>query len=531
MSQNNVVTMQSKRPSEVMDTVAVSCQTAARSGLSGIPRKIGLEQQAAESRVEQGDAVASPLRPVFKEVIVSVLLMGYLSYLIGYPIFTSDSSRYLQPLSGVLTGPIISLLAPTLLVPLEFVIGPWAWPVAQNGMLLLASFGVASVLHQKRTGLLFCAAYILSGVYVVTNTIMMDIETVVGLFAIFCLAFRKWPVIMALLLIFCSLAHTSNIAVFPMFAAVFVVFRSYRHVFPKTLGALAIVLLTLFLWNGMLGERRIFAPYGSHLLAARVIGERPQYLSEFVAAHPQGDFAKAYPMFKSKLESYQTHRSTLEHPTEAHLLWCPPHSILFGEGPWAPIISSSEITSFLSFCLLHHPFEMTADSLVNPGQFLFYFVRHGSFATLVESAIAPYLCNYTNVYFPEYADVMQAGLQYNGKLSKVFSEPLFRMFFHIGCAICLIIAAIGVRRGKIEEPHYLLAFMAILAVLIDAFVLSNLSGYAHRYEFRVYFMPVFAAVMAGYSLFERRAQPPVKMPESDTGSLPERSEATDAATV
>jgi hypothetical protein len=98
--------------------------------------------------------------------------------------------------------------------------------------------------------------------------------------------------------------------------------------------------------------------------------------------------------------------------------------------------------------------------------------------------------------FPEDFHSYQKSLQADGHLAKALKrlETPLSILYWIAMLVCLASVTMGWKYLR-DDLQLQLALFALIAVIINAFFMSNLSGVLSRFHSRIIFLPMFAALV------------------------------------
>lgn len=466
-------------------------------------------------------------------LILAICAAGWM-YVLGFPLIDWDSIRYLelvsQPFKTPETVPVLQYLW---FAPATHLLGAWALPILCNILLLYTASMASIVVLGRIHPAAIIAALVLSGAHLWMNYILVDAYFAIGLLATFCAAHGRHRPIMIAIFVYACVAHSANLLSLPPVAlAAFAARRQWR-VLGATLLFLAIVVFAIGL--GVYRLYGSFAPlslHGSANLVARVMADFPGTVDEYAALHPESGIARHQKLLNDKINDWKR-RPDLQARIPS---WFPlepwrwpylqAHAQInltfrghFKMWHWPKEgFSKEEQRDYVLFVFKSRPLRfcwtmmenlalfLVAAATVGPGDWPYQYA-HAKQMNPMKELVYPHV--------PKSQDIFGRSLQIRAKgnerlLALLYPSMLFGISFGVSLILnCMIGARAIYRQPYSFPPHALLAILAVLGALTEAFVMANVSSMHPRYYTIIYFPMVLATVLALARLLppwaERRA--------------------------
>jgi hypothetical protein len=392
----------------------------------------------------------------------------------GYPLIYYDSWDYASGLCQPASR------SPTLgcaMRPVVLIAGNWGYVIVQTAVmtfsLIFISRYIFGYVHMRVLFLSIVFAFV--GLF--SGWLMADIWTMMGLLALFAVLTGYGSPVISILLIFSLATHYGN---FPIYAGVAILFWLFIRNSKK-----AMILVFLCVLGGIMfitainfavkGEFRFRSKVSFAFIASRILYDIP----EIIEKKCQDDPSYRLCDFKSDMLATkgQQHSDMMFDMFERDDISREKFDLLSRE---------LVIYSLSRFPLRH----MTA-LVKNTFSQLSYFSIAGGFRPLIDKS------GYLKILkkrFPEdfhsYQKSFQ-GMDSLGKALKKLETPLTILYW-IAMLICFACVTIGWKNLR-DDLQLKLALFALIAVIMNAFFMSNLSGVLDRFHSRIMFLPIFAS--------------------------------------
>lgn len=472
--------------------------------------------------------------PFTKRDYVATLTTGGIMLLwiclLRFPLLDWDSSRYMSVMHDPFRRPDT---APTLqyLVfwPFWRIFGPWTYPVIAQGLLLYTT-GLASKITLGRvSAFAILGAFVLSGMHLWANFVLIDVYFTIGLLALFCLAFGRHRPAMLTILVYASLAHSANVlSLAPLAFVALACRRQWSSLILFTSGFLSLFVTIAAATYALHGHFTPLSIHGAGNVVGRVMADFPDTVDEYAAAHPDSAFARKKDVFQGQLHAWET-RPDLKARVPAWFPLAPTRwpfvqaynaiNVCF-RGPF-PVthwpkegFDKTEQRAYVTHVLRTRPFAFCATMVENVALFLLA-------ATVQGHDDWPYNYAYSKqtnprkdlvqAYAPSWEPSYARSLQMRGKDNPALRMVLFPgLFFGIAFGGFLILnsavlAHAAARRQKLDAVTTL-SLLALLACASQSFVMANFSSMHPRYFTTLYFIAAFAGCIALAQTWKSRRQ-------------------------
>lgn len=397
----------------------------------------------------------------------------------GFPFLFPDSWGY----SGACPDEIRSPVLGCAMSPFTRLWGNWAYAVLQCGATAAALVLLWSLALRRRHLAALAAAVILSGLGLFAGWVMADVWALIGLIGLFLLAAGHFQLPAAVLLAFGCATHFGN---FPTFAttalAVLPIVRSRVRYLAWVGGCLFAAAALIVAANLAGGKVRFGSGNGFVFVASRILHDLPEVLEEKCRRDP--DFSLCRRKEEVHAWSAENHQS---------FTWAGFHNLGLDWPDYDRVCR--ELVRFSLFEASQGLSRHTAAAVRNTLTLLFFPELSNGFESFgPQSFVAEDL----RIAFPGDVSPYLASRQASGALEgllKRLDRP-FLLVLWASLAIGLLSVITGWRRRR-EDPLIQLAFFTLVALMANAFFMANLSGVFGRYQARVVFPAVLAALILG----------------------------------
>jgi hypothetical protein len=398
------------------------------------------------------------------------------SLLNGFPFLFPDSWGYSGACPDEMRSPVLGCT----MRPFTWLGGNWAYAIVQSAAAAVAIVLLWSrVLKRRSIGPLLIAV-IASGAGLFAGWVMADVWTLVGFICLFVIAVGHFHPLAAGGLAFACGVHFGN---FPTFGAAAlallpVVPARRRYIIRTGLcvaGAVALVVAA----NLIGGSIKFGSGNGSVFLASRILHDMPEVLERKCRQDP--DFQMCRRKDEVLAWSAENHQSfTWTGFYNLGLAW-PEFNRICRELVW--------------FSLRDAPrslYTHAAAAVRNSARLLLFPELSNGFETFgPDSFVAEDL----RIAFPADVAPYLRSRQARGDLEPLLKKldwPFVAMAW-LSTIACLVSVVCGWQSRR-EDVLVQLAFFALIAAAANAVFMSNLSGVFGRYQARIGFLPIFAAL-------------------------------------
>jgi hypothetical protein len=393
----------------------------------------------------------------------------------GYPFIYYDSWTYA---CGVCRPSSRSPILGCAMRPIILIAGTWGYVIVQTAATAFSfvffSRYVLGYVHMRV--LFFSIVFACVGLF--SGWLMADIWTIIGLLSLFALLTGYASQFIAILLAFALATHYGNFPIFMGVAILFWLFirnskRSIILVILCLLGGMALIATINF---AMKGTSRFGAKTSFSFIASRILYDIPDIIEKKCQEDPSFRLCE---MKSDMLAARGTQHSAL--------MW-----YMFKRDDISKKEFESLARELVIYSLPRFPLEHMVAVVKNTFSQLSFFPIGGGFSPLPnDSHVLKNLAKHFPADFLSY----QKSLQADGQLIKALArlETPLSILYWIAMLICL--ASVMTEWKNLRDDLQLqLALFAVIAVIINAFFMSNLSGVLGRFHTRIVFLPMFAAL-------------------------------------
>jgi hypothetical protein len=411
-------------------------------------------------------------------VIFGLLLLHPL--LNGYPFLFPDSWGYFGACPDEMRSPVLGCaLRPAVLAG-----GPWGYVVVQCAVTAFALAFLSGVVLERCYSLSLCLALVVSGVGIFAGWILADAWSLIGFICLFAMAAGHPSLGIAVLMAFACATHFGN---FPVYAATAFLFlpwaRAKARFAVKTglclLGAVVLVMA----FNLIGGVIRFSSNNGYVFLASRILHDMPEVIDGKCQDDP------GFALCERKAE-------VLEWSLTAHQSFSWQAIYQLGLS-WEDLNRLSRQIVFYSVAEVTRFFIPHVRALARNTYALvsFYELSDGLDAFIKGSNAVDDL----QACFPDdvgrYFKTSQASGALQGFL-KIMERPLTALFWC--CTFVCMVSVVLLRQRRRDDALLKLALFSLVAVCVNAFFMSNLSGVYGRYHTRIGFLVIFPGIALAF---------------------------------
>lgn len=411
-------------------------------------------------------------------VIFGLLLLHPL--LNGYPFLFPDSWGYFGACPDEMRSPVLGCT----LRPAVLAAGPWGYVVVQCAATAFALAFLSGIVLERRYSLSLCLALVASGVGIFNGWILADAWSLIGFICLFAMATGHPSLGTAVLMAFACATHFGN---FPVYAATAFLFlpwvRAKARFAVKTglciLGAVALVMA----FNLCGGVIRFSSNNGYVFLASRILHDMPEVIEGKCQDDP------GFALCERKAEVLEWSRTMHQ-----SFSW---QAIYHLKLSWEELNRLSRQIVFYSVAEFPRFFIQHVRAVARNTYALvsFYELSDGLDAFIEGSNAVDDL----QACFPDdmgcYFKTWQASGALQGFLKKM-EWPLTALFWC--CTFVCIASVVLLRHCRRDDALLQLALFSLVAVSVNAFFMSNLSGVYGRYQARIGFLLIFPGIALAF---------------------------------
>jgi hypothetical protein len=394
----------------------------------------------------------------------------------GFPFLFPDFWGYSGACPDELRSPVLGCA----MRPFTYVGGIWAYAVVQCAVTAFAVWLLwLQGLKRRYSGALF-AAVLASGLGLFAGWVMADVWTLIGLIGLFVIARGHFHPAAAAGLAFACGTHFGNFPAFGATALLMLPWVRQRTRYAARVSLCFVAAVALIVAANLIGGRIQFGSgNGFVFFASRLLHDLPGILELKCRQDPEFQLCRR--QAEVRAWSSENHQSfTWVGFYNLGLAW-PDYNRVCRE---LVLFSLRELPAGLG--------EQAAAAVRNTARLLFFPELSNGFEPFgPDSFVAEDL----RIAFPEDLPPYLASRQASGELERLLKrlDAPFRGLIWISIAACLLASASGRARRR-DDPLTQLALFAVIAFAANAFFMANLSGVFGRYQARIAFLPVLAAL-------------------------------------
>jgi hypothetical protein len=410
----------------------------------------------------------------------------------GYPLLFGDSWAYCCQCPDSTRSPVLGCATR----PLVAAFGNWGYAVFQCAAVAWVFTFLSGAVFQRRHPVAVMASVLISGAGIFAGWILADIWTLVGLLGLFALSAGYAVPSILLLLAFACATHFGNFPIYAATAFVFLPFVRQRAKFALRVTVCILAALAFVAASNLIdGRLKLTSGNGAGFLASRVLHDFPELIEELCRDDPGFGLCR--------------HKAEVRHWSQADpgsFMWIFSEELGYGAAEFNRLSRELIVYSFSKFPGDY--FRHAAAAARNTFALVsFYAISDGH----TPYAQDPYVFDSMQRCFPEERERYLQSWQGNGRLQALLTPlemPLTVLFWISTIAACVYVAF---RRGA-HGDDVLARFVifALIAVLANAFFMSNISGVFGRYHTRLGFLLIYPGVALaarGLSALARKRSP------------------------
>ena len=393
----------------------------------------------------------------------------------GYPFIYYDSWTYA---SGLCRPSMRSPILGCAMRPIILAAGIWGYVIVQTAATAISFVFLSRYVFGYAHMRVLFLSIVFAWVGLFSGWLMADIWTLIGLISLFAVLTGYASQFIAILLIFALATHYGNFPIFLGIAIWFWLFirnskRSMILVILCLLGGMTLIVTTHFAMNG---KPQFTTKTSFSFIASRILYDIPDIIEKKCQEDPS---FRLCAMKSDMLAARGTQHSSL--------MWY----MLKRDD-----ISGREFESLarelVIYSLPRFPLEHIVAVVKNTFYQLSFFPIRDDFSPLRDGSI---VFKQFPKLFPAGFLSYQKSMQADGYFPVAFArlETPLSIFYWIAMLICLASVMTEWRklRGDIQLQ---LSLFVVIAVIVNAFFMANLSGFLGRFHTRIVFLPMFAAL-------------------------------------
>lgn len=394
----------------------------------------------------------------------------------GYPLLFPDSWAYCAECPDGTRSPVLGCATR----PLVAVAGIWGYVVFQCAAVAFAFTLLSGAVFQRRDAVAVLAAIVVSGAGIFAGWVLADVWTLAGLICLFAVSAGCAAPPILLLLSFALATHFGNFPVFAATALGFLPFVRERLKFALRVAACILAALAFVVASNLIGGRlTLTSGNGASFLAARMLHDHPGLIEDVCRERPDFGLCR--------------HQAEVLHWSQADsgsFIWIFIDQLGY-EAEEINRLSGELVRYSLSKFPGYYPRHLAAAVRNTFDLVSFYELSDGH----TPVAVQPYVFETMQPHFPGQGERYRESRQGDGRLQallKALETPLTVLFWLSTVAGCAYAAAR--RRALGDDALARFAVFALVAVLANAFFMSNISGVFGRYHARLGFLLIFPGV-------------------------------------
>jgi hypothetical protein len=408
----------------------------------------------------------------------------------GFPFLFPDSWGYSGACPDEMRSPVLGCT----MRPFTWLGGNWAYAVVQSAATAGAIVLLWSRVLKRRSTTALLLAVIVSGMGLFSGWVMADVWTLVGFICLFAMAVGNFHPVAAGGLAFACGVHFGNFPTFGATALALLPIVSARRQYIVRVGlSIAGAAVLVVAANLIGGSIKFGSGNGSVFLASRILHDMPEVLELKCRQDP--GFQMCWRKDEVLAWSAGNHQS---------FTWTGFYNLGLD---WPEF--NRTCRELVLFSLRDMPRSLyyhAAAAVRNSARLLLFPELSNGFETFgTDSFVAEDL----RIAFPTdvapYLRSRQAGGDLERLLKKL--DAPFVALVWLSTAVCLVAVVRGRTRCR-EDLLVRLAIFALIAAVANAVFMSNLSGVFGRYQARIEFLPIFAALaLIGRRIHKGNSQP------------------------
>ena len=421
-------------------------------------------------------------------LVLSLLLLPALVN--GFPFLFPDSWGYSGACPDEMRSPVLGCT----MRPFTWLGGNWAYAVVQSAAAAGAIVLLWSRVLKRRSTAALMLAVIVSGMGLFSGWVMADVWTLVGFICLFAMAVGNVHPVAAGGLAFACGVHFGNFPTFGATALALLPIVSARRQYLVRVGlSIAGAAVLIVAANLIGGSIKFGSGNGSVFLASRILHDLPDVLELKCREDP------GFQMCRRKDEvlawSAGNHQS---------FTWAGFYNLGLD---WPDFNRTCrELVLFSLRGMPRSLYSHAAAAVQNSARLLLFPELSNGFETFGSDS---FVAEDLRIAFPADVAPYLRSRQAGGDLERLLKrlDAPFVALVWLSTAVCLVAVVRGRKRCR-EDLLVRLALFALIAAVANAVFMSNLSGVFGRYQARIEFLPMFAALaLIGRRIHQCNEQP------------------------
>jgi len=403
----------------------------------------------------------------------------------GYPFINSDSWGYANGnCPNTFRNPVLGCA----MRPVVLLGGPWGFVAVQSAITAYSLVFLSNFVLKRHYRYIFYISTIVAGVGFHTGNLMADVWTLIGLICLFAISIGYGYAIMAILLTISYSVHFGNFPVFTATAFLFLFFVKYKVKYISTIFICILSAFVLILTANLLGGSiRISSKLGGFtLLSSRILHDIPEVIDKKCIEDPEFKFCEIKEDIHrwSNPDTYQS--LTFRGRKKLNISWN----------------EFTELSKEIVFYSLKGNFMKHLSALVQNTYALIssYDLSDGVSPWAEDSSAIRGLKR----SFPDELDDYSKSWQASGRVKMGLTKLEMPLSVLFGLSIIICLAYI-VYYWKTRHEDVIVQFsiFAVIAVSLNAFFMSGISGPFGRFHTRIGFLMIFPALIIISRLTDR----------------------------
>jgi hypothetical protein len=394
----------------------------------------------------------------------------------GYPFIYPDSWSYA---SGLWKADMRSPTLGFAMRPVIFIAGMWGFVVVQTAVTTISLIFLSKYVFGETRKYVIILSIILAGVGFFSGYLMADIWTGMGLIALFSILTGYVSPAIAIFLVFSLSTHYGNFPIFAFTAMLFwLIIKCSRRtliiVMLCILGSMTLIVSA----NFTVGAHRFSSDVSYSFIASRILYDIPETIEQKCQDDPSFRLCN----FKSDIFAVKR-----EQQQPSDLIWHMWRRDDISRKEFEHLAKELVIYSLPRFPLKH-----VLSAIKNTFLQLSYFSMADGFPSVGDKT---YVIKKFKEHFPDDYTAYKKSWQAHENVYKVLKrlETPLSILYWIAMLVCVFSVTIG-WKSLHDNLKLQLALFALIAVVINAFFMSNLSGVLGRFQARIVFLPMFASL-------------------------------------
>jgi hypothetical protein len=415
-------------------------------------------------------------KPIWISSIIIFCILILYPLMNGYPLVYPDSWNYA---SGLCPGGIRSPVLGCAMRPIVVLGGPWGFAVIQCVITAFSLAYLLVIILKRNYTYTFYLSLLTSGVGFYAGYLMADVWTLIGFICIFSISIGYSRLIIGVLLAFSYSVHYGNFPVFTSTTLLFLPFVRYRIkyiliIFSCMLGGIVFILVSNFFG----GEIRLSQKIGGFTyLSSRILHDIPEVIERKCQEDPEFKLCEMKEDIMKSSGGDNPQYLTVRGTKRLNISWKEfndlSREIVFYslKGFFAEHISALVLNVYRSISV----YRLSDGFFAQPSGNSFY--------------------RGLQRLFPDDLNDYEKSWQASGKLKRGLKMLEVALTFLFWLSVMVCFAYIGLYwKGHHNDVLIKLSIFGLIAIVVNAFFMSNISGPYGRFYTRIGFLLIFPAL-------------------------------------